>query len=105
MTPPVTLDIPHKLGVAEARRRVEAGFGRLEAQLAGVGVSGIEKSWTGDQLSFSGRAMGQAVGGRLTVLAEALRVELDLPPLLALLAGRIKGALGKGGRLLLDSPR
>lgn len=102
MTRPVTIDIPHALGAAEARRRVEAGFGRLEAQLAGVGVTGMEKHWTGDQLSFSGRAVGQPVGGRLTVLADTLRVELDLPPVLAMLAGRIKAALSRGGRLLLE---
>ena len=102
MSRPVTIDIPHALGVAEARRRVEAQFGRLEAQLSGVGVTGIEKRWEGDRLHFSGRALGQAVGGRLTVLADTLRAELDLPPILAMVAGRIREALGKSGRLLLE---
>lgn len=102
MSRPITVDIPHALGAAEARRRVEAQFGRLEAQLAGVGVSGIEKRWEGDRLHFSGRALGQAVGGRLTVLADALKLELDLPPLLAMLAGRIQQALGRSGPLLLE---
>ena len=102
MTRPVTIDVPHALGVAEARRRVEAGFGRLEAQLAGVGVTGIEKRWEGDRLHFSGRALGQALTGRLTVLAQEIRMELDLPDVLALLAGRIKGVLSKGGTLLLE---
>ncbi len=102
MTRPVTIDIPHALGLAEARRRVETQFGRLEAQLAGVGVSGIEKRWEGDRLHFAGRALGQAVGGRLTVLADSLHLELDLPPMLAMLAGRIRDALGKSGRLLLE---
>ena len=102
MTRPVCIDIPHALGVAEARRRVDTQFGKLEAQLAGVGVSGIEKRWEGDKLHFAGRALGQAVGGRLLVLADSLRVELDLPPMLAMLAGRIQEALGRSGRLLLE---
>lgn len=102
MTRPVTIDIPHALGVAEARRRVDAQFGRVEAQLAGVVVSGIEKHWEGDRLHFSGRALGQAVGGRLSVLADSLRLELDLPPILAMLAGRVRDALGRSGRLLLE---
>ena len=102
MSRPVTIDVPHALGAAEARRRVEAGFGRLEAQLTGLGVSGIEKRWEGDRLHFSGRALGQALGGRLDVLADVLRVELDLPAVLAMLAGRFREAVGKGGRLLLE---
>lgn len=102
MSRPVTIDIPHALGAAEARRRVEAQFSRLEAQLAGVGVTGIEKRWEGDRLHFSGRALGQAVSGRVTVLADSLQAELDLPPILAMLAGRVREALGKSGRLLLE---
>lgn len=102
MTRPVTIDIPHALGAAEARRRVETQFGKLEAQLAGLGVTGVEKRWEGDRLHFAGRALGQAVGGRLTVLADALQVELDLPPMLAMLAGKVRAALGKSGRLMLE---
>lgn len=102
MTQPVTIDVPHALGPAEARRRVDAGFAKLEAQLAGVGVTAIEKRWEGDRLHFSGRALGRAVTGRLTVLAEAIRMELDLPDVLAMLAGRVRGVLNKGGRLLLE---
>jgi hypothetical protein len=102
MSAPVSVNIPHKLGAAEARRRVESGFGRLEAQLAAIGVTNLQKGWKGDELSFTGRAFGQGIGGRLTVFPEALRVELDLPPLLAMLAGRIQAALGRGGRLLLE---
>lgn len=102
MNRPVTVDIPHALGTTEARRRVEAGFGKLEAQLAGVGVTGIEKRWDGERLHFSGRALGRAVTGRLTVLEAAIRMELDLPEMLAMLAGRITRVLGKGGQLLLE---
>lgn len=102
MTRPVTIDVPHALGVPEAKRRVEAGFGRLETQLQGVGVSGIEKRWEAETLHFAGRALGQAVGGRLTVLADTLRVELDLPPMLAMLANRLREALGRSGRLMLE---
>lgn len=98
----VTIDVPHALGAAEAKRRVETQFGKLEAQLAGVGVTGVEKRWEGDRLHFSGRGLGQTVSGRLTVLADALRVELDLPPVLAMLAGKIRDALGRSGRLLLE---
>lgn len=36
MTKPVTVTIPHELGRAEARKRIEDGIGRLGHQFEGV---------------------------------------------------------------------
>ena len=102
MSKPLTVDIPHALGREEARRRVEAGFGRLEQQFGGGGLAKLEKRWSGDRLSFAAQVLGQAITGRLEVLDEAVRMELDLPPFLAMIAGSLKGRLQKEGQLLLD---
>ena len=44
MSRPVTVNIPHKLGKAEARRRIEKRFGNMRAQMTG-GVTGLMLSF------------------------------------------------------------
>ena len=102
MSKPLTVEIPHDLGLQEARRRIEAGFGRLEHQFGGGGLARLEKRWSGDTLSFQAQVLGQTVTGRLEVMASLVRMELDLPPFLAMIASSLKGRLQKEGQLLLE---
>ena len=102
MTKPISISIPHQLGRAEARRRLEEGFGRIEQQFASGGVANFAKAWEGDKLSFSAQALGQMITGHLDVLEDAVRMEIHLPNLLALVAGKLKGRLQKEGQLLLE---
>jgi putative polyhydroxyalkanoate system protein len=96
----VTVTIPHELGRAEARRRIETGFGDLSRQLGGLGA--VSKTWEGDRLSFAFAAMGQAISGSVDVADRAIRLEVLLPGLLAMVAGKLKGRLQKEGQLLLE---
>jgi putative polyhydroxyalkanoate system protein len=100
MNKAITVSIPHQLGRAEARRRIEAGFGDFSQKLGG-GVGGLKKTWTGDRLDFSLQAMGQGITGVLDVADDLVRVELLLPGLLGMIAGKIRGTLQKEGQLLL----
>ena len=101
MSRPVSIDIPHRLGAAEAKKRIEAGFGQLEQQISG-GMAQVEKRWEGDRLVFSAKVIGQAISGRLQVLDDAIKMEIDLPPMLAMIADTIKGRVRKQGALLLE---
>jgi putative polyhydroxyalkanoate system protein len=100
MSKAVTVNIPHELGRAEARRRIEAGFGDLSRHLGGLGS--VSKHWEGDRLSFAFAAMGQAISGSVDVADRAIRLEVLLPGLLAMMAGKLKGRLQKEGQLLLE---
>lgn len=100
MSKAVTVTIPHELGRAEARRRIETGFGDLSRQLGGLG--GVSKTWEGDRLSFAFAAMGQAISGSVDVADRAIRLEVLLPGLLAMMAGKLKGRLQREGQLLLE---
>jgi hypothetical protein len=102
MSTPVVITIPHRLGKAEARQRVNAGLDGFKAQLAGVGLARVSHGWTGDRLSFHAGALGQAVTGRIDVNDDNLRIEIELPALLSGLANRIAGQLERQGRLLLE---
>ena len=101
MSRPISIDIPHKLGAAEAKKRIDAGFGQLQQQISG-GLAQVEKRWEDDRLVFSAKVIGQAISGRLQVLDDAIKMEIDLPPMLAMIADTIKGRLRKQGTLLLE---
>jgi putative polyhydroxyalkanoate system protein len=101
---PVTVNIPHKLGKNEARQRIEEGFGRLRQQMTGgiVGMVTFQERWEGDRLHFEGSGLGQKMTGRLNVLPDSVRVELDLPEILAAMADLITGRVQKEGQKLLE---
>ena len=101
MSQPVTITLPHQLGAAEARRRIDEGFGQLIGQTGGM-LKDLKQSWAGDALTFSAQAMGQPISGVLTVFEQSVRVEIVLPGLLGMIAGKITGQVKKQGTLLLE---
>lgn len=100
MSKPVVVTIPHQLGRPEARRRLEQGFGKLREQVVGRAVA-VEETWQGDRLTFRAGVLGQAISGRLDVMDDSVRVEVDLPWFLASIAEKMKGRLQHEGQLLL----
>ena len=104
LSKPLVVTISHSLGKQRARERIEHSLGHIRAQLAPF-VTSIEDAWTGDHLTFRVIAMGQTVTGRIEVQDELVRVELVLPGLLGLLAGRIVGQVRQQGTSLLEKPK
>jgi len=100
MATPLSITIPHQLGRAEARRRIETGFAKIVGQLPG-GTGTSSERWDGDRLTFSVSAMGQTVSGVVDVLDAAVKMDLELPGVFGLLAGSLKGRLQQAGQLLL----
>jgi hypothetical protein len=101
MSKAVTLSLPHDLGRAEARRRIDVGFAGFSRHM-GAAAGGLSKSWSGDRLSFVFQALGQSISGTIDVEDAAIRIEVLLPELLALVADKVKGRLRKEGQLLLE---
>ena len=102
MATPITITLPHNLGKAEARARIEQGFGRMKMQLAAVQVADMQHAWANDQLQFSASALGQRFNGRIDVGERDLRIEVDLPALLAGFADALRGKLRAEGVKLLE---
>jgi hypothetical protein len=100
MATPITISIPHQLGRAEARRRIEAGFSKIVDPLPGSGGARSQR-WDGDRLTFSVTTMGQPISGVIDVLDTAVAMEIELPGVLGMLAGALKDRLQKAGQLLL----
>lgn len=101
MAETINVEIPHRLTRAEARQRLEGGLQRMHEQIAGRAVN-VDQEWAGDHLDFKASLMGQTITGRLDVEDNCVRLELDLPWLLASIANTLKGKLQKEGTLLLE---
>ncbi|MBX9930708.1 MAG: polyhydroxyalkanoic acid system family protein [Methylobacterium sp.] len=101
MSKPLIVEIPHELGLAEARRRIAEGLSGLDSTLRKAGIAVETMTWTEDRLDFAVAAMGQKVGGQVDVMPQSVRVEVRLPLLLSLFAQKVQKALSNKGQLLL----
>jgi hypothetical protein len=99
MATPITISIPHQLGRAEARRRIEAGFAKMIHVLPGSGTR--NEQWDGDRLTFGVATMGQTVTGVVNVLDAEVTMEIQLPGVIGMIAGGLSDRLRKVGQLLL----
>lgn len=100
MPDPVIVDIPHKLGKEGARARLASGVGKIGSMIPGGGA--VQERWDGDSLHFTVTAMGQTVASRLDLHEAHVHAEIDLPPFLALFAGKIREKLMKEAPKLLE---
>ena len=100
MSQPQIVDIPHRLGQREARRRIERGVHRIADHVPGGAQA--ESSWEGDRLHLRVAAMGQAVSARIEVMQTVVRVELMIPAALSFFARPIAAMLQKKGTELLE---
>jgi hypothetical protein len=98
--PNLTLSVPHQLGRAEAKRRLQEALAQAQQQSNNM-VGPIEQRWNGDTLDFKVTAMGQTLSGQAVVEEQVVRVEVALPWMLALLAGSVKQQIEQRGRQLL----
>ena len=104
MTKPIEVDLPHKLGRDEARRRIANNIHKLESHLPGG--ADVASRWEGDTLKLDVGAMGQSVESEIRVEDNKVHCRIALPGFLALFAAPIEAALkSKGGDLLLEDKR
>ena len=102
MERPVEVELPHKLGREEARRRIADNVHKLRDHLPG-GASHVQSNWAGDTLNLDISAMGQTVAAQIDVEEAKVRCRVMLPGMLSLFAAPIEAALkAKGGDLLLE---
>ena len=101
MSHPIEVDLPHKLGKDEARRRIANNVHKLEQHIPGGAQ--VQSGWAGDQLNLRVQALGDSVQSTIDVEETKVRVKVLLPGMLGMFAGVIQAALQrKGGALLED---
>jgi len=100
MSTPLTVDLPHKLGAQEARRRIERNVGRLTDHIPGGAQVGSR--WTGDRLDLDVGAMGQQVSAQIDIQETVVRMTVDLPPALSFFRGMIEPLIRSQGAAMLE---
>ncbi|MEA3029792.1 MAG: hypothetical protein QOG13_1117 [Sphingomonadales bacterium] len=97
---PLTVDLPHRLGAEEAKRRIGANIGSLSGHLpAGAQV---RSAWHGDRLDLDIGALGQQLEAAIDVQESLVRVSVLLPPALAFFGKAIEAGLRRSAPQLLE---
>jgi hypothetical protein len=100
MSGPISVDLPHQLGTAEAKRRIAANIGSLTNHLpAGAQV---RSAWDGDKLKLDIGVLGQDMPAELDVRESLIRVSVLLPPALAFFGKAIEAGLRRSAPELLE---
>lgn len=100
MASPVEMDIPHRLGKAGVRARIDKGIGQIGSMIPGGTL--VEQRWDGDTLHFTIAAMGQQIDSRLDTFEDKVHAVVDLPPVMALFANQVKIMLQSRAPKLLE---
>jgi hypothetical protein len=103
MSRPVVVTIPHRLSREEAVRRLKTGFSNVRSSF-GQGFVVVKDEWAGDHLDFRASLLGQTTTGSVDVADDHVRLEVQLPWVLALLADKAKALVQREGRLMLEKP-
>ena len=99
MNAPIALDIPHSLGKQGVRDRLDSRIGKVADAVPGGAL--VSRSWDGDTLNFSIKAMGQTIASAITVFESHVHAVVDLPMFLLPFAGMVKSAIEQGAPKLL----
>src|SRR5262245_22880153 len=100
MAQPIEVDLPHRLGRDEARRRIADNIHKLQEHIPGG--AHVESGWTGDQLNLKVQALGDAVQATIDVHDSTVHLKVLLPGMLGMFAGPIQAAMQKKGGALLE---
>jgi hypothetical protein len=98
--PKIHMAVPHALGSEEAKKRVANLVAQTRQDFGGK-VSDINEAWNGFVNTFSFRAMGFSVAGKLEAQPVQVLVDIDLPFAALPFKGRIESELLAHARALL----
>jgi hypothetical protein len=102
MSKAVTVSLSHDLSPEEVKRRLITGIADARAKHGNL-LQGAQETWSSDnQMDFTARAMGQTVTGNVRIEPRVVHITMNLPTLLAMLAGKIRPRIEAEGRKLLE---
>jgi hypothetical protein len=100
MSAPISVDLPHRLGAEEAKRRIAGNVGGLTDHLPSGAQ--VRSHWEGDRMTLGVAVMGQEIDASLDVRESLVRVTVLLPPALAFFGKAIEAGLRRTAPELLE---
>jgi hypothetical protein len=101
MSKPIVVSIPHRLGREEAVRRLKSGLERARTAF-GSQFAVHQEHWSGDHLDLRIALFGQATEGTIDVAEDNIRIEVQLPWFIGMLADKAKALIQRQGQLMLE---
>lgn len=98
--PKIKLSLPHQLSPDEARTRISKLLADTRSKF-GDQLSDVQETWNGNTDTFSFRALGFSVDGRLEVQPGEVSVDMNLPWAALPFKGRIESEIRRHGEQLL----
>ena len=88
----IVITVPHRLGAAEAKKRIAEQMEILRRDYLDK-IAHSEAVWNGDTADVRVVAFGQTVTGKVSVMSDALQIEVNLPWFLAALTRPVQNVL------------
>jgi putative polyhydroxyalkanoic acid system protein len=101
MSQPIIVSVPHRLGKEEAVRRLKSGLERSRAAV-GSQFSVLQEEWSGEHLTLRIALFGQATEGMIDVAEDHIRIEVQVPWFIGMLADKAKALIQRQGQLMLE---
>ncbi|MGD9543297.1 MAG: polyhydroxyalkanoic acid system family protein [Methylocystis sp.] len=94
MSNAITVTVPHTLSVEAAKARISEQLTKMQREYIDK-VAHSEVTWAGDVATVRVSALGQAASAQITVLKDLLRIDVQLPWLLAALSGTVQQVISR----------
>ena len=102
----IVVTVPHNLGAEAAKKRIAERIEALRSAYVDK-LAHSEVNWTGNKADLRVQALGQSMTAQIDVLSDSVRIEAQLPWLLAALGEKAKGFLTSNAKdsLLIGPPK
>ena len=101
---PIVVTIAHRLGRDAAKQRIDQGFESIRGEIQPY-VSTLDYSWDGYRLNVQAAAMMQTVTGAIEVFDDQVRISLELPWFLHMIARTVAERIQNRAAALLEGPK
>jgi hypothetical protein len=88
----IVVTVSHSLGAEAAQKRIAEGVEKLQREFVDK-IARSEVVWTGNVADVRVVVLGQTTTAQIYVLSDALRIEVQLPSILAALSNKIQEKL------------
>lgn len=92
MSRSISMSFPHDLAPAEAKRRINERFDLLKSQYVDK-IGSAEMVWVNDVANLRVAALGQTATATIDVQPKDIKIEVQLPWLLAAMGNKLQGLL------------